>query len=257
MDNTFFEKLTNVCHNLLLDNNDLIGYLKEDRGMTDKTIETYQLGAFPNDLRDLYKKYSMDPVELRNQNIIVNANHSPFKMYPIVIPIRNVGGQSIAIGCRTLLSDEKRKELGMPKYRNSTYKKTSHLFGLDSATNAIRESNKVFVVEGYFDCITAHQNDIMNVVATCGTMFTERQLIILSRYTDNVCLLFDNDNPGRTAAKKVMQKLDGFNNDIHLGCAFTPEGYKDLDEYLRKGGNMNVFEEKQADLHKSEISTLW
>ena len=256
MDKTFFEKLTSVCHNLLLDNDNLIHYLKEGRGMTDKTIETYSLGAFPKDLRDLYNKHDMDPEELRKQNIIVNANHSPFKMYPIVIPIRNTSGQSIAIGCRTLLSDEKRKEMGIPKYRNSTYKKTSHLFGLDNATNAIRLSNKVFVVEGYFDCITAHQNSILNVVATCGTMFSERQLIILSRYTENICLLFDNDNPGKMGAKKVMQKLNNFDENIHLTCAFTPDGYKDLDEYLRKGGNMQIFD-KQVDLNKENINTLW
>jgi len=256
MNKSFFETLASVCHNLLLDNSDIMFYLKEGRGMTDKTIETYKLGAFPKDLRDFYNKYDMDPVELRKQNIVVNANHSPFKMYPIVIPIRDIVGQSIAIGCRTLLSDDKRKELGLPKYRNSTYKKTSHLFGLDSAKGAIRNSNKVFVVEGYFDTITAHQNNIMNVVATCGTMFTERQLIILSRYTENICLLFDNDAPGKMSAQKIMQKFINFDENIHLTCAFTPEGYKDLDEYLQKGGNMRVFDNK-IDLNEENISTLW
>lgn len=256
MSEEFFEQLTTVCHNLLLDNDDLMHYLKDRRGMTDGTIKLYELGAFPKDLRDLYNKYNMDPVELRKQNIIINADKSPFKMYPIVIPIRNVSGKSIAIGCRTLLNEERRKELGIPKYRNSTYKKTSHLFGLDRATKTIRQKNKVFVVEGYFDCISAHQNDILNVVATCGTMFSERQLIMLSRYTENICLLFDNDNPGRLAAKKIMQKLGDFHNDINLTCVFTPEEYKDLDEYLQKGGNMQFFD-KQVDISKAEIATLW
>jgi DNA primase len=252
----FFEQLTNVCHSLLLDNADLMSYLQDGRGMTNETIEIYKLGAFPNDLRDLYDKYDMDPIELRKQNIIVNANHSPFKLYPIVIPIRNTAGKSIAIGCRTLLSEDKRKELGVPKYRNSTYKKTSHLFGLDRATKAIRDSNKVFVVEGYFDCISAHQTNVMNVVATCGTMFSERQLIILSRYTENVCLLFDNDNAGRLNAKRIMQKLNTFDPNIHLTCTFTPNGFKDLDEYLQKGGDMSVFE-KPIDFDKTNINTLW
>ncbi|MFA5024029.1 MAG: toprim domain-containing protein [Patescibacteria group bacterium] len=256
MSNDFFEQLTSVCHNLLLNNDDLKGYLKDRRKMTDYTINTYKLGAFPKDIRDLYNKHNMDPTELRKQNIVVNANHSIYKMYPIVIPIKNVSGQSIAIGCRTLLTEEKRKELGMPKYRNSVYKKTSHLFGLNHATSAIRNLNKVFVVEGYFDCITAHQNGIFNVVATCGTMFSERQLIILSRYTDNVCLLFDNDVPGRTNAKRVIQKLQNFNENVRLSHSFTPDGYKDLDEYLQNGGSMKIFDQK-ADLTKSDINTLW
>ena len=252
----FFEQLTNVCHKLLLENDDLISYLKDGRGMTNETIETYQLGAFPSDLRDLYNKYDMDAVELRKQNIIVNANHSPFKLYPIVIPIRNTAGKSIAIGCRTLLSEERRKELGVPKYRNSTYKKTSHLFGLDRATNTIRKANKVFVVEGYFDAISAHQSNILNVVATCGTMFSERQLIILSRYTENVCLLFDNDNAGRLNAKRIMQKLGNFSADIHLTCTFTPESYKDLDEFLQRGGDFKIFNDP-INIEKADIYTLW
>ncbi len=257
MSDMFFEKLTNICHNLLLNNTDLMYYLKECRGMTDETINSYKLGAFPNDLRDLYDRYDMDPVELRKQNIIVNADHSPFKLYPVVIPVRNVLGQPIAIGCRTLLSEEKRKKLGIPKYRNSTYKKTSHLFGLDKAIKTIRDKDIVFVVEGYFDAITAHQNDVLNVVATCGTMFSIRQLIMLSRYTKNVCLLFDNDLPGRTSAKKITDKLGTFDPNISLVCAFTPEGYKDLDEYLRKGGSIDLITSNKIDLDNMKVETLW
>lgn len=257
MNEAFYEKLTDVCHHLLLDNQDLMYYLKECRGMTDTTINSYKLGAFPNDLRDLYDRYDMDPVELRERNIVVNAEHSPFKLYPIVIPVRNVSGQSIAIGCRTLLSDEKRKQLGIPKYRNSIYKKTSHLFGLDRAIERIREKDIVFVVEGYFDTITAHQKDVMNIVATCGTIFTERQMMILSRYTKNICLLFDNDDPGRRSAKKVIDKLGNFDAGVNLTCAFTPNGYKDLDEYLRKGGSIDLLNGQETDLNNVEVKTLW
>jgi DNA primase len=257
MSEAFFEKLTDVCHNLLLHNEDLMYYLKECREMTDETIREYKLGAFPKDLRELYNRYNMDPVELRKQNIVVNAEYSPFKLFPIVIPIRDVQGHHIAIGCRTLLSEEKRKQFGIPKYRNSVYKKTSHLFGLDRAMKMIRQKDKVFVVEGYFDAITAHQKDALNVVATCGTIFTERQLIMLSRYTKNICLLFDNDAPGRQSAKKVVDKLNKYIVDINLTCSFTPEGYKDLDEYLRKGGSVDLFYEQELDLKDAEVKTLW
>ena len=257
MNEEFFAKLTDVCHNLLLDNPDLMYYLKECRAMTDDTIKTYKLGAFPSDLRDLYNRYDMNPVELRKQNIVVNAEYSPFKLYPIVIPVRNVSGKPIAIGCRTLLSSEKLKQLGLPKYRNSVYKKTSHLFGLDRAIDTIRSQDKAFVVEGYFDSITAQQNNVLNVVATCGTIFSERQMVILSRYTKNICLLFDNDDPGRRSAHRVIEKFNGFDKNVNLTCAFTPDGYKDLDEYLRKGGKIDLIEKQVADLNDVEITTLW
>jgi DNA primase len=215
--------------------------------MTDKTISTYKLGAFPSDLRDLYNRFDMDPVELREQDIIINVEYSPFKLYPIVIPVHDVTGKPIAIGCRTLLSSEKLKQLGLPKYRNSSYKKTSHLFGLNHAVDAIRNKDRVFIVEGYFDCITAQRCNFLNVVATCGTIFSERQMVILSRYTKNMCLLFDNDEPGRRNSQRVMEKFSDFDKDVNLTCAFTPDGYKDLDEYLRRGGAVSTIEQQIAE----------
>jgi len=241
MNDTFFEQLTGVCHKLLLHDKNLMRYLKNDRGMKSKTIEDYKLGSFPKDLRDLYSKYRLDPVELREKNIIYNADRSPFKMYPVVIPIKDIKGKSIAIGCRTLLSDDERREIGIPKYRNSNYKKTAYLFGLDRAVNSIRSNNKVFVVEGYFDVITAHQKDIKNVVATCGTLFSDRQLMTLSRYTENICLLFDNDKAGKISAEKIMKKMFKLESGVKVTCTFTPDGFKDLDEYLRSGEDFSFF----------------
>jgi DNA primase len=239
----FFQKLTDVCHSILLKSEPrTLKYLK-DRGLTDQTIKDYNLGAFPEDVRSLYAKHQLDPVELREHNIIWNAEQSQFRNYPIVIPIHNTTGTPIAIGCRTLLGDVERKKIGIPKYINSTYKKTSYLFGLNKAHSHIRLADKVYVVEGYFDAITAHQNRIMNVVATCGTMFTEKQLIVLSRYTNNVCLFFDNDTAGKRSAKSVMNKLKEFDVNINLSCRFTPDGYKDLDEYLVKGGSTELFKD--------------
>ena len=121
---SFFDELTNVCHRLLLENEGLLYYLKEHRGLSNRIIDEYKLGAFPRDLRELYERYNLNPVELREQNIVWNANHSQFRLYPVVIPINNVSGKTVAIGCRTLLSNDKRKQMGVPKYRNSNYKKT-------------------------------------------------------------------------------------------------------------------------------------
>lgn len=252
----FFDKLTDVCHDLLYENEHLLYYLKVKRGLTDETIRTYKLGAFPEKMVDLYLKYGMDPVELRENGILWNADQSQFQFYPLVIPVFDLNNKVVAIGARTLLNDKKRKKLGIPKYRNSVYKKTSYLFGLPNAMGAIRAANKVFVVEGYFDVIMAHQKGVLNVVATSGTIFAERQMIILSRYTNNICLLFDNDEPGRVSARKAMSNRGNI-EEINLTHDFTPKGYKDLDEYLRKGGNQSLFEEERIDFNDVSIDTLW
>lgn len=238
MDPVFYEKLTNACHRLLLDNKKIYKYLKK-RKILENTIKEYKLGAFPDDLRDLFRYIS--PVELKKNGIIYCADKSPFSLYPLVIPIRNSRGIPVAIGCRTLLDEVSRKELGIPKYKNSVYSKSSHLFGLDKAKSEIKKKNRVFVVEGYFDAISAHQYGMRNVVATCGTLFSQRQLIILSRYTNNISILFDNDDPGRNNAKTILDKFSN-NEHINISCIFTPSGFKDLDEYLSSCGDSKYFD---------------
>lgn len=247
----FYEKLTDVCHDLLYKDRKLFNYLKS-RNINTSTIRKYKLGAFPKDLRILLDR--MHPKELMKNNIIWNACESPFKYgngkeiyYPIVIPIQNVSNDFVAIGCRTLSSDDKRKKLGIPKYKNTEYKKTAHLYGLNNAIKSIRKNNAVFVVEGYFDVISCHQAGVYNVVATCGTLFSKRQLVLLSRYTDNIVLLFDNDVPGHISANKILKKME--NEKIikaNLTCRFTPKGYKDIDEYLCRGGDLKFFSDITA-----------
>lgn len=237
-DQVFFERLTNACHKLLPQNRHIYSYLRS-RGISNSTIKEYKLGAFPEDLRDLFTYVSAK--ELREKDIVYCADKSPFSKHPIVIPICDSNGHPIAIGCRTVMPEEDRKKIGIPKYRNSKYHKTSYLFGLDHAINSIRKNNKVFVVEGYFDCISAQSRGAKNVVATCGTLFSYRQLIILSRYTDNICILFDNDEPGRKNAELLINKFSN-HKSVNISCSFTPDGFKDLDEYLTNGGSFDYFE---------------
>jgi DNA primase len=180
----FFEKLTDLCHELLYHDNKIFKYL-ENRNISKHSIDKYKLGAFPKDLRLLFNR--IHPEELADKGIIWNACESPFKYgddneiyYPIVIPIQNTNNDVVAIGCRTLIQEENRKILGIPKYKNSEYKKTAHLYGLNNAIDEIRKKDEVFVVEGYFDVISCHQAGIYNVVATCGTLFSKRQLVLLS-----------------------------------------------------------------------------
>jgi len=239
----FFEKLSGVCHELLYYDKNLFKYLT-NRNLSARTIERYKLGAFPKDLRVLLNKMHSD--ELIDNGIIWNASESKFKYdniyYPVVIPIRDVNGRTIAVACRTLENDISRKELGIPKYKNSEYKKAHHLYGLDSAIDAIRKYDKVFVVEGYFDVISCHQSGIMNVVATGGTWLSKRQVALLSRYTENIVLLFDNDEPGRKSANKVINNLANSSFlKVNLMHKFTPNGYNDIDEYLCRGGELKFF----------------
>ena len=225
-----------VCHKLLLHNDILLDYLKSKRNLTDKTISLHKLGAFPKDIR-IFSKHNISLKKLRLKKVICNASFSNFKHHQLIIPIKDFMGNVIALGGRCILSESKRKFYKLPKYINSGYKKGAHLFGLNIAKHRIRELDKVYVVEGYFDVITAHQNGFRNVVATSGTTFSYRQLIILSRYTDNICILFDNDPAGQKSCNQIKDKLK--DSEANIEYKFTPKGYKDLDEFLQKGGDFN------------------
>lgn len=230
-------KLVEICYDQVNKNKLVREYLKQ-REITQKTIDKFYLGAFPGDLRVLLKEFDVE--FLKKSGIIYQADKSPFRFYPLIIPIWDVNNNFIGIGGRTMMSEEQRKATGYPKYKNSEYAKAHHLFGLNYAKQTIREKNAAIVVEGYFDVITSHQAGLTNIVATSGTYLSARQTMLLSRYCENINVLFDNDEAGQRAAEKFTKRCatDG----VKLKEIFLPDGYKDIDEYIVNGkpANLNI-----------------
>jgi DNA primase len=228
-------KLAEICYDDLQKNKPILEYLKK-RKITRKTIDKFYLGSFPTDLRTLLKEFNPD--FLLKNGILYQADKSPFSLYPLIIPIWDVNNNFIGIGGRSMMSDEERKLTGYPKYKNSQYDKGNHLFGLNYAKQSIREKDKAITVEGYFDVISSHQAGLTNVVATSGTYLSARQTMLLSRYTENINILFDNDGPGQRASEKYLKRCatDG----VSLKGLFLPDGYKDIDEYIVSGKSSNL-----------------
>ena len=93
----------------------------------------------------------------------------------LMFPIWNERGKTIAFGGRALGDVQ-------PKYLNSAesplYSKSYVLYALHLARDAAQKAGRMVVVEGYFDCLSLHQNGIENVVASCGTSLTEQQVAL-------------------------------------------------------------------------------
>lgn len=227
-------KLVEICYEHLQKDNLIKEYLRS-RNISKPTIDNFYLGAFPTDLRILFKEIS--PEFLKKHGIIYQADKSPFKLYPLIIPIWDVNNNFIGIGGRTMMTEAQRKPLGYPKYKNSNYDKANHLFGLNYAKQSIRNNNAAIVVEGYFDVISSHQAGLTNVVSTSGTFLSSKQTMLLSRYSENINVLFDNDEAGKRASEKYIKKcaIDG----VKLKEVFLPDGYKDIDEYIVDGKPTN------------------
>ena len=119
----------------------------------------------------------------------------------IMFPIANEAGKVIAFGGRALGDD-------LPKYLNSPetpiYTKSTVLYHLDRAKEAIRQGDAVVLVEGYMDAIAVARAGIGNVVASCGTSLTETQVKLLSRFTRRVIVNYDPDTAGQAATERSL-----------------------------------------------------
>lgn len=228
MDNVF-AKVANFCHNNLLNDKDIMTYLTKKRKINIESINKFNIGLFPKNINDLFK--IADPKDLRDSSIIRNASFSTFSIQNLVMPIMDVYGKPIALAGRTLIPEKDRKEKGIPKYKNSIYKKSYHLFGLNLAKRSIIKNGIAYVVEGYFDVIMPHQKGLDNVVATCGAFLSFRHVALLSRYANKIVLLLDNEIDAQEKAKKIVERRQY--NGINITSENPLDDAKDIDEYLR------------------------
>jgi DNA primase len=217
------------------------------RGVSAEAIAAFGIGYAPESfsaLRDLMSK-DFDEECLRLSGLFSWKDQSDGPqasasgpMYArfrkrITFPIRNEAGRVIAFTARALDTDEK----SGPKYLNSPetplYTKGNVLFNLDKAKAAIRQYEFALLVEGQMDCISVSMAGIPNVLATSGTAFTEAQVRLLKRYTQQVVLNFDPDTAGANAAEKSIALLveEGFSVKV-----VTLEGGLDPDRFVRERG---------------------
>jgi DNA primase len=89
------------------------------------------------------------------------------------------------------------------------------------------------VVEGYFDCLSLHQNGIENVVASCGTSLTPQQVAVLARFVPEVVMNYDPDSAGQSATKRSIELL--LERNLTVRILRLPDGL-DPDDFVRREG---------------------
>jgi DNA primase len=148
----------------------------------------------------------------------------------LMFPIWNERGKIIAFGGRALGDAQ-------PKYLNSSesplYTKSYVLYGLHLARNAAQKAGRMVVVEGYFDCLSVHQNGIENVVASCGTALTAQQVALMARYVPEIVMNYDPDAAGQNAMRRSIELLLAKN--LRVRILKLPQGL-DPDDFVRKEG---------------------
>jgi len=219
-------KLLNECPFSM----DVKNYL--DARISKECQDRFLFGYFPNnDQINLLSLFFEDDYLLSLKLIFLNRHLkiSFFNNHPLIMPYRNVYGETVAIVGRTILSEDERDLLKISKYKNTIFDKSNHLFGLFDAKESIQQTNCVYVVEGQFDVIKAYENGLTNVVATGNANLSENQLLLLLRYTDNIVILFDNDEAGNKGRNNVR----AYKKYANISDLFLPKQYKDLCDFFQ------------------------
>lgn len=232
-------KLIRICHANLHNSKKCLSYLENTRGFSKEVIDKYKLGFFPQNIERLTKY--VDSTTLKDLKVIdYSEKTSGFSEYfYLIFPIFSEYKEPVGIGGRCLLDADQRRILGMPKYKNSSFKKSSILYGLDKSRSSILTSQNVYVVEGYFDHIALDSNGIKNSVAICGTAFSKTHMLKLARYTDKITFILDRDDGGINSMRRIEGKYS--NKGLKLRFCLLPESCKDVDDYFSNGGTKESF----------------
>ncbi|RZL39043.1 MAG: DNA primase, partial [Pedobacter sp.] len=236
-----------------------LSYFKE-RGFREDILKKFNLGYSP----DVWDALTQDAVKNKHAEEYLEKTglairNDKGKLYDrfrgrVMFPIHNFTGRVIGFGGRTLKTDK-----NVPKYVNSPeseiYHKSNVLYGLFHAKKAIRDQDNCYLVEGYADVLSVHQANIENVVASSGTSLTIEQIRLISRFTQNVTILYDGDAAGIKASLRGLDMI--LEEGLNVKVVSFPAG-DDPDSYMHKvgaGAFKTYIEDNRKDfiLYKANI----
>ncbi len=205
----------------LFANKEILTYLREKRGLTDTTIETFGLGYAPQGYDNALKHFTQrgySQQDLIDSGLLTvresdegdeaRSTQYATRIYDkfrnrIMIPIRDEQGRMAGFGARIVDPND------IPKFLNSPetpiFSKGHLLYGLDRARKPIRTADQAVIVEGYLDVIALHQAGYENVVSPMGTALTEDQMRLLKKFTRKIVLALDPDTAGQKAVLRGLE----------------------------------------------------
>ena len=215
-----------------------VEYLKA-RGIDGATAKRFGIGYAPAGWSRLLDKFgtSTEAIErLLAVGMIVrkdNGSHYDRFRDRLMFPIRDSRGRTIAFGGRVFGNED-------PKYLNSPetvlFHKGRELYGLYEARQALRNIERIVVVEGYMDVVALARHGIDFAAATLGTATTDEHLNRLFRLCDEIFFCFDGDRAGRAAAWRALETvLPQAKDGRQIRFVFLPDD-QDPDTFVRANG---------------------
>ena len=253
-----FSLMTNVethWRNALRENPTAVDYLKQ-RGIDGSTAKRFGIGFAPDGWSNVLDKYGKSPETIERllaTGLIIrkdNGKHYDRFRDRIMFPIRDARGRTIGFGGRAIGDGE-------PKYLNSPetvlFHKGRELYGLYEARQALRQIDKLVVVEGYMDVVALARHGVDFAVATLGTATTDDHLNRLFRLTENVFFCFDGDKAGKKAAWRALETaLPHIREGRQVRFVFLPQGH-DPDSYVNENGSNAFVDELERGMALSDF----
>ncbi|MBE6942196.1 MAG: DNA primase [Ruminococcaceae bacterium] len=208
------------------------------RGMSKSILTTFGVGYAPdgwdNMIRAMKAKGYTDR-ELIDSGLVTQSQKDKTKIFDrfrdrLMFPIIDVRGNVIGFGGRIIKKDsEAAKYLNSPE--TLIFNKRKNLFGLNLAKKS--KQGFLILVEGNVDVVALHQFGFDNAIASLGTSLTEEQAALMTRYADQIVLIYDGDKAGQNATQRAIPILE--KAGLHVKV-LQIEGAKDPDEFLHKYG---------------------
>ena len=208
------------------------------RGMSKSILTTFGVGYAPdgwdNMVRAMKAKGYTDQ-ELIDSGLVTQSQKDKTKIFDrfrdrLMFPIIDVRGNVIGFGGRIIKKDD-----NAAKYLNSPetliFNKRKNLFGLNLAKKS--KQGFLILVEGNIDVVALHQFGFDNAIASLGTSLTEEQAALMTRYADQIVLIYDGDKAGQNATQRAIPILEKAGLQVKV---LQIEGAKDPDEFLHKFG---------------------
>ncbi len=207
------------------------------RGMSKSILTTFGVGYAPDSWDSMVKAmkakgYTEEELKESGLVTVSQKNGNIFDRFRdrLMFPIIDVRGNVIGFGGRIIKNDP-----NAAKYLNSPetiiFNKRKNLFGLNLAKKT--KENALILVEGNIDVVALHQYGFDNAVASLGTSLTEEQATLITRYAEQVILIYDGDKAGQNATQRAIPILEKAGLQVKV---LQITDAKDPDEFLKKFG---------------------
>ena len=239
---SIYSKYVDFYHNELLKNEKLSNardYLK-NRSLGKDEVKKFRIGFVEKNpsFFDKLKKEFSEKILLESglfyfdekKNICLERFRGR-----MIFPINNISGQPIALGGRIIENlDYLAKYINSPE--TNFFKKGSNLYNLDQARKLSNKLDHIFLVEGYMDVIGLSKNTVENVVANLGTSLTDKQILTLNQFFDDIIICFDGDESGYKAALRAAENsIKELKPEKQISFLFLPDK-EDPDSFVNKNG---------------------